>query len=392
MHRSSSANPGSQESSSTKLLFEHVAPESLAGRLMRSFWQPIAMSAQVEPGRARPVHAFGESFTLYRTADGAVHLTEFRCPHRRTQLSTGWVESDGIRCMYHGWKFGTDGQCKEVPGEDNLNYIKRIKLKTYPVVEYLGLVFAYLGEGQPPEMPRYTAFEGAGYLDTSMYHRDCNYFQNIENGVDEAHVNFTHSVGAFGTSGLNEEIPQVQAEQTAYGLVAKGIRSGGRVREMHFVMPNILMLKLPATAEGESDWRNYMSWRIPVTETRHMTFIVQGISVAGDDVQKFIAAQDAERKEVSKFEPFKEVALKIMAGEMAMSDVPLRPDITGIQDYVTQVGQGEIVDRTKEHLGRSDIAIVMMRKLWEHELRLLEQGKPLTRWQVPDMLAPSKGL
>lgn len=376
----------------TRHRFEDVAPDTLAGRFMRQFWQPISLASAIEPGRARPVHAFGESFTLYRTADGEVHLTEFRCPHRRTQLSTGWVEPDGIRCMYHGWKFGTDGQCKEVPGEDNANYIKRISLATYPVREYLGLIFAWLGEGEPPEMPRYTAFEAAGHLDVTTYFRDCNYFQNIENGIDEVHVNFTHSVGVFGASGLNEEVPQVQAEQTSYGLVAKGIRSDGRVRETQFLMPNILMLKLPATAEGETDWRNYISWRIPITETLHMTFIVQGIAVEGDNIEKFKAARAVEAAEIARLPSFKDVSLKVMSGEISMNDIPLRPDITGIQDYVTQVGQGEIVDRSREHLGRSDIAIVLMRRLWEKELRLLEQGLPLTRWTVPDMLAPSKGL
>lgn len=377
---------------STKRQFEQVSPASLAGRFMRSFWQPIAMATQIEPGRARPVHAFGESFTLYRTPDGTLNLTEFRCPHRRTQLSTGWVESDGIRCMYHGWKFGTDGQCKEVPGEDNENYIRRIKLKTYPVREYLGLVFAYVGDGEPPEMPRYTAFEDASYLDVSTYFRDCNYFQNIENGIDEVHVNFTHSTGLFEHSGLNEEVPQVEAEQTSYGLVAKGVRSDGRVRETHLLMPNILMLKLPPSAEGENEWRNYISWRIPVTDTLHMTFIVQGVSIAGEDIDKFIAARDEVNAQIAALESFKDVSRRVMSGEIAMSDIPPRPDITGIQDYVTQVGQGEIVDRSAEHLGRSDLAIVLLRRMWERELRALEMGEPLTSWEVPEMLAPTKGL
>ena len=396
MNTTSSGAAASQDLWATKRQFEQVSPASLAGRFMRRFWQPIAMATQIEPGRARPVHALGESFTLYRTPDGELNLTEFRCPHRKTQLSTGWVEPDGIRCLYHGWKFGTDGQCKEVPGEDNQNYIKRIKLKTYPVQEYLGLVFAYLGEGEPPEMPRYTAFENAGYLDVSMYFRDCNYFQNIENGVDEVHVNFTHSThstsGLFERSGLNEEVPQVEAEETSYGLVVKGIRSDGRVRETQFLMPNILMLKLPATAEGETDWRNYISWRIPVTDTLHMTFIVQGVAIAGTDIDKFVAAKEEIAARVAKLESFKDVSLRIMAGEFAITDVPPRPDVTGIQDYVTQVGQGQIVDRSAEHLGRSDLAIVMMRKMWERELRALERGEPLTNWQVPDMLAPTKGL
>lgn len=372
-----------------KKQYEEVAPSSLAGRYMRSFWQPICLASQIKPGRALPIHALGESFTLYRTPDGACRLTEFRCPHRRTQLSTGRVEADGIRCLYHGWKFRMDGQCVEVPGEDNQNYINRIKLKTYPVQEYLGLIFAFVGDGEPPELPRFTAIETAGHIDASMYTREYNYFQNIENGVDEVHVNFTHSTGVFENSGLIEEVPQIQAEETSYGLIEKAIRSGDRVRETQFLMPNMLMLKLPPHVQGESDWRNYISWRVPISETLHMTFIVMGISVFGEDKEKFLENQRLQEEKIAKLEPFKDVARRVLAGEITISEVEPRPDLTGIQDYVTQIGQGIITDRSAERLGRSDIAIVLLRKLWDRELTLLSEGKPLTKWDVPSMLQPT---
>lgn len=372
--------------------YEETGPDALAGQYLRTFWHPIAIAAELKAGRTMPVHVLGESFTLYRTPHGQCVLTEFRCLHRRTQLSTGWVEADGLRCLYHGWKFGIDGQCLEIPGEENTQYLKRIKLKTYPVKEYLGLIFAYLGPGEPPALSRFTAFENAGYLDISTYTRECNYFQNLENGVDEVHVNFTHAVGLFEHSGLNEEVPRVQAEETPYGLVAKGVRSGGRVRETHLLMPNILMLKLPAQLEEEGSWRNYISWRVPINDSVHRTFIVLGIDIHGDAKQKLIAAKQQEEEELAKLEPLKIVANKVLAGELALDEVGRRPDITGIQDYVTQVGQDVIVDCSAERLGRSDLAIVLLRRIWDRELTAFAAGKPLTQWQVPDMLQASKGL
>src|SRR5437867_2499090 len=102
-------------------------------------------------------------------------LPAFRCAHRGTRLSTGWVEGDDLRCFYHGWKYGPDGQCIEQPAEPE-PFCSRIKIRGYPVQECLGLIFAYLGEGQPPELPRFPDFEKPGTLRISYYVRDCNFF------------------------------------------------------------------------------------------------------------------------------------------------------------------------------------------------------------------------
>jgi 5,5'-dehydrodivanillate O-demethylase len=89
-----------------------------------------------------------EDFTLYRGESGAPHLVGFRCAHRGTQVTVGWVEGDEIRCRYHGWKFGPDGQCTEQPGEPE-PFCEKIRIKSYPTREYLGLIFAYLAHPVP---------------------------------------------------------------------------------------------------------------------------------------------------------------------------------------------------------------------------------------------------
>src|SRR5437773_8570928 len=127
----------------------HTGPVTLAGRYMRRFWHPVALARDLKPGRALPVKIMSEDFTLYRGDSGAVHALAFRCAHRGTQLSTGWVEGNNLRCFYHGWVYGPDGQCVEQPAEPE-PFCQRIRIKSYPVEEYLGLIFVYLGEDRPP--------------------------------------------------------------------------------------------------------------------------------------------------------------------------------------------------------------------------------------------------
>src|SRR6266516_7652178 len=144
---------GSSAPSRSKVDFVHTGPGTLAGRYLRMFWQPVHLAEDLKPGRAVPIRIMSEEFTLYRGENGP-HLLAFRCAHRGTQLSTGWVEGDEIRCFYHGWKYDGSGQCVEQPAEPE-PFCQRIKIKSYPLQEYLGLIFAYLGEGEPPPLPRY---------------------------------------------------------------------------------------------------------------------------------------------------------------------------------------------------------------------------------------------
>src|SRR5688572_25989509 len=138
--------------------FAHTGPGTLAGRYMRSFWQPVARGRDLASGRAKPLRVMSEDFTIYRGESGTAHLVAFRCAHRGTQLSTGWVEGDEIRCFYHGWKYDGSGQCVEQPAED-ATFAAKVKIKSYPTQAYAGLVFAYFGEGEPPPMSRHWELE-----------------------------------------------------------------------------------------------------------------------------------------------------------------------------------------------------------------------------------------
>jgi len=353
---------------------EKTGPGTLAGRYLRRFWHPVMIASQLQPGKARPLHVLGESFTLYRGTDGIARVTDFRCPHRGTQLSTGTIEGESIRCLYHGWRFDGAGKCVEQPGEPQ-PFLDKVRVRTYFTQEYLGLIFCYFGEGAPPPLPRYSQFDADGAVVHAEYVRDCNYFQNMENSVDEVHVAFTHRTTALDA--LNFAVPRIEVEETDYGLVQYGVRPGDKRRKSHFVMPNILVMQLPPEMPSEAGWRDYVSWRVPITDEKHMSFLALHAKVTGDAREKFLAAWTGGPSITPSAE---EIAHKILDGELSLGDVSDRPDLTVIQDHVTQIGQGVNADRNAEHLGRSDVAIVRLRRIWRRELEALAAGRPLNEW------------
>ena len=363
--------------------FHHVGPGTLAGDYLRRFWHPVHISRDLRPGQALPLKILHQEFTLYRGEDGDVHAVDFRCAHRGTQLSTGWVEGDCIRCFYHGWKYAPDGQCVEQPAEEEA-FARKIRIRSYPVREYLGLLFAYLGSGDPPPFPKYGELEAEGQLQLGMYIRPCSWFNNAENGIDEVHVHFVHKQGF---TGIQYDIPQVWAEETDWGLVQYGQRRDGSVRETHWLMPNALLFKSGNT----SDDADQISWRVPVDDVSHKNFMAvlhHGLAALPESDVLALDPATAKANQPSALE----AAQAVLRGEITFEDVAGRPDLIAIQDHVAQMGQGAIPDYEHEHLGQSDRAIILLRKLYARELRALREKAPLKPWRKPEVLQGTSGV
>src|SRR4051812_37672515 len=372
--------------------FAHTGPGTLAGRYLRTFWQPVYPAGELPAGRAMPIRIMSEDFTLYRGEDGAPHLLDFRCAHRGTQLSTGWVEGDCIRCFYHGWKYDGAGQCVEQPAED-AGFAAKVRTASYPTREYLGFIFAYLGEHEPPAFPRYPMFEGAGVPEASnLYTRACSYFQNLENGIDEVHIPFVHRDANYGQAGLATDLPTVTAEETPFGLAAYGRRRGGEVRAQYLVMPNILVAKVEP---DETGWKDQVAWRVPVDDEHHHSFSVRLAHLEGEAAERY-RTRRAELRARAAARPVSttDLAAAVLRGDLRLADVvediPAR--LVNLQDDVVQNGQGAIADRTHERLGRSDTAIILFRQLWARELRALAEGRPLTEWTLPKRFEITAGV
>ena len=370
--------------------FVHTGPGTIAGRYLRRFWQPVYVAERLKAGQAMPIRIMGEDFTLYRGASGAPYVVDFRCAHRGTQLSIGWVEGECIRCFYHGWKYDGAGQCVEQPAEGE-SFAAKVKIRSYPAREYLGLVFAFFGEGEAAPFRRHPQLEAEGVLDVSSYSRQCNYFNALENGVDQAHVPFTHAKSNFTKFGLNWDIPKITAEETDYGVAMYGTRANGMARVNHYLMPNVLYIK-GSPDEAAEMWRDAFAWRVPIDDVSHASFNISMLHITGAAVERYREQRRQRLAALATLPGAREMADAVLAGKLSIHEIEDRPDIVNIQDHVAQEGQGAIPERDTERLGRSDTAIILMRKIWLRELRALSEGRPLKNWILPDDLAATSGV
>jgi 5,5'-dehydrodivanillate O-demethylase oxygenase subunit len=373
---------------SSELTYDEIVrsgPGTLCGRYLRSVWQPVYHSADILPGQAKPLRIMGEGFTVYRGSSGTPHLVARVCPHRGLQLSAGFVEGDAIRCFYHGWKFESSGQCVEQPAEES-RFAAKICIKSYPVREYIGLIFAYLGEGDPPEFPRYPEFENfEGLLEVDSYLRECNFFQNLENALDQSHIGFVHGSGAasFGTV-LGKSL---KAEESDWGLTYSYTRDDGESFILQFGMPNIANLATLPT-DPEIGFQESLHWWVPVDDESHVQFSIHRVPITGDAAKRIADRRAARRSEIDL--PHQQVADDILRGRINIAEVDVkRCDMVRLQDDVAQIGQKRIADRSLEHRGVGDVGLVAGRRIWRRDLLAFAQGKPHKQWNRPASLRAS---
>lgn len=364
--------------------FVHTGPETLAGRFMRTFWHPVYRAEDVPSGKALPIRIMNEDLTLYRGQDGASHVVAFRCAHRGTQLSVGWVEDDCIRCRYHGWKYDASGQCIEQPGEDPAS-ASRVRIKSYPTEEYLGLVFCYMGEGEAPPLRRFPDFDQPGMIDVDTPEVwPCNYFNRLDN--DPAHVPWTHRESARRMGSIRGSADPTKFMETDWGVAAS---ADGRSNN-HFHMPNINQLKVQhKTAGYAGKWEYRLIFHVPIDDETSVAFDVNftpGLSPGESERLRQVRLQQMDADTASPYE----TAEAILAGKMRVEDMDEGLAFYKqfwIEDYVTQVGQGRTADRAHEHLVQADNKPIFKRMIWERELRKLAKGEPLKQWTSPRLYA-----
>lgn len=366
-----------------------VGPGTPMGDLLRRYWQPIAPAAVLEENPVRRVRILGEDLVLYRDRSGGLGLVGPRCAHRLVDLRFGIPEDHGLRCPYHGWCYDDAGRCIETPLESSHSRLKdRIRIPAYPVEELGGLVFAYLGPEPAPLLPRWDFLVWPNMLrQIGITVIPCNWLQCHENSVDPMHNRYLHGnffkyslerkdaleerVGdatrshrAFSSMRQTEGADGIVFERDRYGL-RKGVRysqkRGAAKDEIHWFPYNVF----PCYSRGSGRVRTQVNMRIPMDDTRtyHINYVLYGVPGVEAPLQKVI--------------PWFEAPLFDEKGE------PIVDYVLG-QDMTAWWAQGDIVDRTQEHLAGTDVAILEFRRLISDQLDLVAAGRdPINVFRDP---------
>src|SRR6266540_5672457 len=177
-------------------LLSRVGPGTLMGDLMREYWLPAIRADELSAPECPPlrVRLLGEELIGFRTTSGDVGLIQNACPHRGASLFFGRNEQEGLRCVYHGWKFDVTGACVDMPSEPaESNFKNKVRARAYPTYERNGIIWTYMGPRETP--PPLSHIESATVegVRVSKIMRDCNYMQALEGDIDTSHLAFLHN-------------------------------------------------------------------------------------------------------------------------------------------------------------------------------------------------------
>jgi 5,5'-dehydrodivanillate O-demethylase len=347
------------------------------GTIFRRFWHPIAMSSDVAPGGAMPIRMMNEDLTLYRGQSGKPFVVADRCAHRLTQLYTGWVEEDCLRCRYHGWTYDGTGQCVEMPAELP-SFAPKVKILAYPAVDYGGAVFVYMGEGEPPPLPRMREMErdyGVQWIERQIW--PCNWMQQVENAMDAVHVSFVHREGNFGKA-VTPVVPTLRFEETPWGMTQYAQRSPKNVRVSDWRFPNCNHISIPLGDAQNQPWTDVFNWVTPVDDDHSARIIMYSSPRVGQAAEEFRAYVESR----PLYNPA-EHEEELFGGVWPTDELSL----IGAQDYIVQVAQGRIANRADEWLGRSDACLIYLRQLYRRELEALREGEAGKTWRPRDSYA-----
>jgi 5,5'-dehydrodivanillate O-demethylase oxygenase subunit len=374
----------------------HTDPGTIGGTFMRCFWHPVYRGEDLPAGRAKPIRIMGEDFTLYRGEGGQVHAVGFRCAHRGTQMSTGWVEGDNLRCFYHGWVYGPDGQCVEQPAEPE-PFCNRIKIRSFPVEEYLGLIFVYQGEEEPPPLQRWAVGDKATLTETELFSWPYNYWQSLDNKMDYAHQPFVHQRGgslkprANAINGYDlSKLPELKLAETDWGFVGWRNYPSGITRTEHIVMPNVFLHKSrpgnPRPGDPAVGWSDTIRWIVPVDDANHLEISLYLGSATEEEARQYRETR-AEALKAQEQLPVYELVQAVLEGRMTIEELARYNMVGGsLQDAVARWGQGTLADRHQDHLGYADAAPFLYRQLVLREMKALAEGQPLKQWSCPETL------
>ncbi len=361
-----------------------VGPRTPMGDLFRRFWVPALLTEEVLDADGPPVRVrlLGEDLIAFRTTSGDVGLVQNACPHRGASMFFGRNEEDGLRCVYHGWKFDTDGRCVDMPNEPaESNFRHKIFATAYPCREAGGVVWAYLGPAHlPAELPELEWLRlPQSHVHATKQLRPCNYLQALEGDLDSSHASFLHAtadrsdvLGASRPTKGNlipsywarDGAPRIFAKDTDYGILVAGRREADAAnfywRLNLWLLPFYAMVAIEpgSTRAGCNAW-------VPMDDEHCWVFrlsadIAKPLPQGGANPQAAAVASDTV--------PGSYRLRAALENDFLIDREQQRTyNFTGIQgvnaqDEAMTVSMGGIMDRSKEHLGTADAGIISARR------------------------------
>jgi len=392
-----------------------VGPGTLMGGLMRQYWIPVVQSSElVAGGRPKRVRILGEDLIAFRNPGGRAALCSEFCAHRRASLYFARNEEHGLRCVYHGWQYGPDGGCIDMPNErPESSFQDKVTLPTYPCAERGGVVWTYMGPASPP--PGLPDLEWALVPEAqrfvSKFWQGCNYLQALEGGVDPAHISFLHSMlnardeearrildsaaAGFGFASQLERAPHIEVADTETGLLL-GARREAPAGQYYWRITQYLLPfhTMPPPEVGDDPLMHAHVW-IPMDDDQLANWCISWHptrAITREEIAEFHAGSSihvtdyapATSEAYGDIHPAADRANDYLADWEAQRTRKFFgvPGV-GAQDKAITESQG-VFDRSLERLGRADIGIIRVRK------RLLDAAVALRERRVaPPGLDPA---
>ena len=369
-------------------LLAHVGPGTSCGEFFRRYWHPVALSSEVDK-YPKEIKILGESLVIFRTPSKKIGLVHKHCPHRNASLVFGKCENKGIRCCYHGWLFAPDGEILETPGEEEdsesaKNIRKKLRLGAYPIKEFNGLIFSYMGPpNEIPEFPIYDSYSVPGII-TRPYRIDynCNWLQILDAIMDPIHTSFLHSTisGAQFSKGLGE-IGELEVYERGIQFLGSNTRRVGEyiwVRVNELILPNFTQAGAAFAADGTKTKlfgrSSFTRWIVPIDDTHSVSLAWGNFGERGDPIEYNT----------------KEGCELIEQGELV--DRPWKEKQSKPSDAEAVEGMGKISKHKGEHLMPTDKGIMLYRRKIRKLIRELENGQKMPQpQQIPGEAVRTNG-
>ena len=372
----------------------HVGRGTPMGETLRRYWIPTLLDWELPGPDCDPVRVriLGEDLIAFRDTSGRIGLLAAACPHRRANLFFGRNEENGIRCVYHGWKYDVEGACVDMPNEPELsNFRHKVTTTAYPTCEVGNVIWAYLGPGgkrPPPPLFEWTRVPDS-HRGVSKVRQECNWVQALEGGIDTSHSSFLHNNNLSDPTRLRTRstAPIVEVELTGYGYTYSSTRrlsaeEGNYVRTYHYTMPFHQLRGNQVTQSGGFNIPRIAGhcW-VPIDDYNTMVFnfnYTWGDEPLPERDRKMQGSGNELHVDIDVANGFRSFRNRDNDWliDRHMQRTQSFTGIVGIntQDRAIQVTMGDILDRSQEKLGTSDRAIIAMRKLLIQATRTVEDG------------------